>query len=121
MSVEPIAENKVPLQYQGQKIGNSIMHKIVINSNFQWGSIDSINKKLIAAHKSGQLASKDIEGLAVHEMGHFLTYFDCNTSDEIKVRNNAVQECYMDGISGYATETKDGALSVKFFSVNKNY
>lgn len=78
ISVEFLNNEKVPLQYQGLKIGNVISHRIVINSNFNWGNIDFINQKLQNAHDNGKLASKNVEGLAVHEMGHFLTYLDCD-------------------------------------------
>ena len=78
------------MQYQNMIMRGSINHRIVINPNFNWGNIDFINQKLQDAHDNGKLASKNVEGLAVHEMGHFLTYLDCD--DEKKLAHVMLKE-----------------------------
>ena len=109
ISVEFLNNEKVPLQYQGLKIGNVISHRIVINSNFNWGNIDTINQKLEIAHEAGQLAAKNVEGLAVHKMGHFLTYFDCNDDKMLVQREKDIQSCCVKGITKYSDDENDGA------------
>ena len=109
ISVEFLNNEKVPLQYQGLKIGNVISHRIVINSNFNWGNIDFINQKLQNAHDNGKLASKNVEGLAVHEMGHFLTYLDCDDEKKLFQREKDIRACYVEGVSLYSDTSRDGA------------
>lgn len=109
LSVDFLPEETVPLQYQSTELGNMVVHRIVINSNFTWDNYSGIELKLKKFHEEGMLAAQDINGLAIHEFAHFLTYFDCNTFGEVESRNNDVQECYMEGISSYATESRDGA------------
>lgn len=124
ISVEFLNNEKVPLQYQGLKIGNVISHRIVINSNFNWGNIDTINQKLEIAHEAGQLAAKNVEGLAVHEMGHFLTYFDCNDDKMLVQREKDIQSCCVKGITKYSDDENDGAeclaeAFVKLYNYNR--
>ena len=109
ISVEFLNNEKVPLQYQGLKIGNVISRRIVINSNFNWGNIDFINQKLQNAHDNGKLASKNVEGLAVHEMGHFLTYLDCDDEKKLFQREKDIRACYVEGVSLYSDTSRDGA------------
>lgn len=78
------------MQYQNMIMRGSINHRIVINPNFNWGNIDFINQKLQDAHDNGKLASKNVEGLAVHEMGHFLTYLDCDDEKKLFQREKTL-------------------------------
>lgn len=42
-------------------------------------------------------------------MGHFLTFFDCNTPEKLWRRAKDVDNCYVKGISGYSDKAKDGS------------
>lgn len=79
------------MQYQSMIMRGSINHRIVINPNFNWGNIDFINQKLQDAHDNGKLASKNVEGLAVHEMGNFLTYLDCDDEKKLFQREKDIK------------------------------
>ena len=97
------------MQYQNMIMRGSINHRIVINPNFNWGNIDFINQKLQDAHDNGKLASKNVEGLAVHEMGHFLTYLDCDDEKKLFQREKDISACYVEGVSLYSDTSRDGA------------
>ena len=44
-------------------------------------------------HKKGATCRKNIEGLAVHEMGYILKFFDCNTPEKLWRRAKDVDNC----------------------------
>lgn len=104
------ASKVTAIQYNVRKDGLWGSHEILINNGFNWaGSLDNLNQKIYNNYEEGRLAAKNVQQLVWHEIGHMLSYSDCERYAQFLARNDELQEKYVKGISGYADGSYDGA------------
>ena len=82
---------------------------LVINQKVDYNKIvASLGKQ----YEMGKFAGKSIEDYIAHEMAHIMTYQDCTTEEEFRIKKSIISKLFIEGISGYADVKKDGDESL---------
>ncbi len=95
--------------------------KLNINSLFDWNeSVEAFDDRIYNKnYRSGILASKTSRDLLYHEAAHFITFQDCETFQDYVAKESEVRKKYIEGVSGYADATEDGAETIAEAFVRK--
>lgn len=111
-SFEEIPDSKgTPFQFQPMNVRGKFKSKLVINSLFNWEKdLDSLNERIYNRnYKRNILASKNVRNLIEHEMAHFMSFQDCNTYLDFRMREGKLRMMFVEGVSGYADSCCDGS------------
>ncbi len=85
-----------------------------MNSGYDWNEPLELFKERIynKNYKTGALAAKNSTDLIKHEMAHVLTFQDCKTWVDFKLKEKVVKEKFISGISQYNSTSGDGAETI---------
>ncbi len=111
-SFEEIPDSKgTPFQFQPMNARGKFKSKLVINSLFNWEKdLDSLNKRIYNRnYKRNILAPKNVRNLIEHEMAHFMSFQDCDTYLDFRMREGKLRMMFVAGVSGYADACCDGS------------
>jgi hypothetical protein len=82
---------------------------LVINKDVDYNQIEQVLEK---RYQNGFFASRTIGDAVKHELAHVMTFQDCESAEEYITLRKMIKDSFVEGISGYADRTNDGAESL---------
>lgn len=71
-----------------------------------------VERRMKYLYNKGQMAGKSFEDYIAHEIAHILPFQNCITEEDYRRTREELRVAFVEGVSGYADRTHDGAESL---------